>query len=320
MSRAESPSIHAAELHKISDDEARHLVDRLLGASDVWPSLLVAFRLGDESQADWKAEVGHRLQTAGELDAQEALARIIVARARAAAIRDVDLVRNADDQSHRILNQVLAEAMVAHYLRGTAWAVTEWRPGSSDDDGDVDLRCRTRSSRVVNVQVKASDSPVVESAERVLGGIEKAASQLRPHGDACNVIVMCAQRHAPLSQDCGAIGHRLIGSTSQFGSAVLLARADRGSFDEPEWRHVSAVVLLDYLRGFDEFKYPCTVLLNPWATVRMDESDFPRARVLTLDEREVFHWVRGAPSVFPPVPDGTFLSERGWFERPEATP
>jgi hypothetical protein len=314
MNSRESPSIHASDLHTISDDEARALVDELLGTGDTWPSLLVSFRLTDSSQDDWKAEVGHWLHTSGLVGAQEALVTLIHDRARNAKIIEADRVRHADDQSHRILNQVLAEAMVAHYLRGNGWSVCRWEPGKSQKAGDVDLSWRGRGVDAVNIQVKASDSPLVASDARVRDALEKAARQLREFGSARNIIVMCAQRGAPLSQDCEQIGHDLIGSTSQYCGAVLLARSQRGAFDSDAWRHVSAVVLLDYLRGVNEFKYPCTVFLNPWATTRLDESEFPRARVLTLTADGVFRWLRGAPTAAPTIPDGTVLTERGWFE------
>jgi hypothetical protein len=45
--------------------------------------------------------------------------------------------------------------------------------------------------------------------------------------------------------------------------------SSRSAWEVPdtEWSHTAGVVLLDYLRGLTEFRYPCTVLLNPVAEV-----------------------------------------------------
>jgi len=144
----------------------------------------------------------------------------------------------------------------------------------------------------------------------VLSQITKAARQLPASSKDANFIVVSANRTWPLSGDPQCVVGDLIGSTLQIGSVVTLPHARRGKFWTPEWKHIAAVVLLDYLRGLTEFKYPCTVLLNPVAEVQASAEWFPRARVCVL-EGSHFRWVRGEPGDAHTLPSGTILVEDG---------
>ncbi|MGA3124009.1 MAG: hypothetical protein ABSF69_24895 [Polyangiaceae bacterium] len=84
-----SPSIEVGDLHEISDEEACVLVDRRLGAPSTWPEGLIPWRLGRDSQSDWKAEVGHWLHTA-------------------------EKQRQANEKAHQAMTSELAPAMATH--------------------------------------------------------------------------------------------------------------------------------------------------------------------------------------------------------------
>jgi len=51
-------------LHRLSREEALLFVDDALGTSDAWPSPLIAYRLHDAFQAEWKCELGQWLAAA----------------------------------------------------------------------------------------------------------------------------------------------------------------------------------------------------------------------------------------------------------------
>jgi hypothetical protein len=98
---------------------------------------------------------------------------------------------------------------------------------------------------------------------------------------------------------------------------VVLSRKDLGAFlagaSMSDWRHVGAVVFLDYLRGVDHLLYTCTVLLNPGAeeSVRCERAWFTRARVLWFDG-ERFYWQGGMPAPSVGVRDGTAIVDPWW--------
>jgi hypothetical protein len=119
------------------------------------------------------------------------------------------------------------------------------------------------------------------------------------------LVVLSANRTWPLSRNAESIVGRLYGNTVQRGSVVSLPKEQRGAFWTAEWRHVSGVVLLDYVRSGDA-AYSCTVLLNPNAAVPASAATFPHAAVCCLDG-SVFRWVGGEPGRTHTLPDGTRL-------------
>jgi hypothetical protein len=202
--------------------------------------------------------------------------------------------------------------MVVHYLTGTGWRFCRWEP-ITGGDVDVDVELVTSDGRTAYLQVKAPDQPgrVVgdrrkegEYDERVVKAVAKAASQLPENGTEAKLIVVCANRTQPLSLHPGCLVTELIGSTLQLPSGTVLPRSRLGKFFCSEWKHVSGVVMLDYLRGETRFEYPCTILLNPNADVQAKADWFPRGRVCKLDG-SMFRWVRGEPGRYHTLPDAT---------------
>jgi hypothetical protein len=121
------------------------------------------------------------------------------------------------------------------------------------------------------------------------------------------IIVVHAHRHGSLALD-PRIETNLVGSTVQYECGrVALPRNCRGAFFSPDWSHCGAVVLLDNLRGVEEFLYTCTVFINPNASAaaRCNREWFRGARVNYLDD-DTFHWQGGAPNLST-IPDGTAL-------------
>jgi hypothetical protein len=89
--------------------------------------------------------------------------------------------------------------------------------------------------------------------------------------------------------------------------AVTLPRANLSKFWAPEWKHVSGVVLLYFVRPFGgEPRYSCVVLLNPVADMQASQAWFPHAHVCLLDG-STFRWVRGEPEGPRWLPDGTVI-------------
>ena len=168
------------------------------------------------------------------------------------------------------------------------------------------------------MQVKASGSPgpvvhhvVPSNDERIIIGIEKAVRQLPRDRDQVGLIALTALTGAYLSIDCGPVVVHCVGATSSRWGRLSLLPSNVGKFFRPGWEHVSAVLMLDYMRGLDArgdhaFRYACTVLVNPKARVPVSPDWFPHARVLVLDSG-TFRWIRGAPSDRISLPDGTPL-------------
>lgn len=92
--------------------------------------------------------------------------------------------------------------------------------------------------------------------------------------------------------------------TAQGEAAV----ANRGRFDNDDWKHVSGVAILDYVRGAVELRYYCTVLANPAARVPLDPGWFPAAKVAVCSERS-WGWVGGEPGDTHTLADGTHTEE-----------
>jgi hypothetical protein len=316
MTDVPSPSVHAYELHAVTDDEARAFVDGVFGPSEEWRSPLIRYRLTSDFQADWKTEVGHWLKSAERQGFLKKVLERVLKRAKSPPSGATTPNKEANDPHHLVLAQELAPAMAVHYLTGTGWSFEAWEPVTGGAV-DVDFSLQAPDGMSVMLQVKAPDRPgeVVghrlvdgENDEYVLRALSKAASQLPTSGDSANLIVVSANRTWSLSGQPQCVVTDLIGSTLQVGNAVTLPRSRRGKFWTPDWKHVSGVVLLDYLRGVDEFKYPCTVLLNPAADVKALAEWFPRSRVCIL-EGSTFRWVRGEPGDADTLPDGTVLVE-----------
>jgi hypothetical protein len=289
------------------------LVDQHLGRAPEWPSRLVQYRFTSEWQADWKAELGHWLHTAERLGFLDVLVKRVLGRARR---RSRSQAIDPNDQRHLDLLSEVAAATTVHYLTGTGWAFRRWEP-VVEGDGDVDIELIGPSGAIVNVQVKAPDQPGRRSMGHVVDGeyddrintaLRKAQLQLSPFREAANVIVMCARRDAPLSQNAENVVRFLYGRTTVSDHAVTLYPQRRGWFFTCWWQHVGGVLLLDYVRGIDTFLYACTVLVNPWATVPVSASWFPFARACVLDE-DVFRWVNGEPGRHgaTTLPDETFF-------------
>ena len=319
---APSPSAHTEELHDISDDEACALVDTHLGAPETWDPELVKWRLDHDSQRDWKAEVGHWLSTAkmhGFLDP-------LVDRARKRGNRVHKKYagqRHPNEKSHLDLAAELAPAMVVHYFTHTGWGFGAWEPKTAL--GDVDVQLVTPDGRPAMMQVKAPDQPGMvvggrisdgEYDQRVIEAIEHGRRQLAGATDPTMVVVNAHRRFSAAARPDFAVTH-LIGPTYGVDGLIVLSRKQLGVFLAPasvaEWRHIGAVVFLDYLRGADQFLYTCTVLLNPEADerVRCDRRWFPRARILWFDG-DRFHWQGGEPARTVGVHEGTPIVDPWW--------
>ncbi|MCK6536213.1 MAG: hypothetical protein L6Q84_24875 [Polyangiaceae bacterium] len=311
---APSPSVTAEDLHVVSREEALAFVDALFGSPEEWRSPLIRYRLSSDFQSDWKEEVGNWLKTAERLSFLDPLLDRLIKRTKRGT-RSVGVDPN--DRRHSELISELAPAMIAYYLSGTGWQFKAWEP-ITGGDVDVDLELEAPDGRQVHVQVKAPDQPGLvvnhrsvdgENDERVLAAVLKAAEQLPRPGTAVNLIAVCANRTWPLSGEPGFLVTELVGSTVQRGSVVSLPRSRVGRFYSTDWAHIAGVVVLDYLRGVDVFKYPCTVLLNPQAARPASPDWFPRGRVCQFDG-EAFRWIRGEPGDEHTLPDGTKLDER----------
>lgn len=300
-----SPSIEVADLHEISDDEACALVDRLLGAPSTWPVGLIPWRLGRESQSDWKAEVGHWLHTAEKHGFVQAL----VSRARASGERihkQLKGQRHANEKAHQAMTSELAPAMATHYFVGTGWQFGAWEPKTALRDVDVELVAP--SGVRVALQVKAPDQPDQHDNERVRKALEKGRLQLEG-AQQPSMLVVSAQRDFGLAVDPDLSLLGLVGMSYQIGSAIVYPRDELGAFSRPEWRHVGAVVFLDHVRLAGHPQYACTALINPWADprVRCEREWYPRARVHWGDG-ERLNWQAGPP-------DGP-ITERGTIVTP----
>ncbi|MDB4996616.1 MAG: hypothetical protein JWM74_4048 [Myxococcaceae bacterium] len=305
-------------LHRDSAAAARAKVDEVLGpASDYTNSPLLAFRLSDPSQVDWKEEVGHYLLTAERLGFLAKLSAVMRKQARRPT--GGTPVLHANDKRHLALRQQVAPAMAVHYFVGTGWSFVEWEP--ENKDGDVDYRLCAPTGERVAFQQKASDQPGGRSGGRIVDGehddriidaLGHGARQLPKKSEHPQMLVMSAQRLWLLAGNPQCVIVSMLGSTTGYGSNghVELLAKDLGLFHSPEWRHVGGIVLLDYVRSIDRFAYACTVLLNPWCdeAVRCDRTWFPHGRVAWLDG-DVFRWERGAPQRST-LPEGTVLRPR----------
>lgn len=311
MTDPPSPAIDVRDIHRLPDAEAMRFVDNVLGPPDAWPSPLIKYRLGAEFQADWKVELGQWLKAAREFGFLDQVLHQL--RTQAQRPSKADTI-DPNDERHLKLHQHLAVARITHYLTALGWGFDAFEPDTGSSV-DIDLSLRAPDGKLVEFQVKAPDQPgrrengrIVdgENDERIVHAVRKAAGQLRRPAVAPSIIGVCANRDWALSWDIGCLVKLLMGSTSQVGSRVFLTRANAGVFFTDEWAHVSAVLVLDFVRGAEVGKYVCVALMNPDAIFPIAEGCFPRGRVMRLKDG-TFGWVRGPPGDAHTLPDGTSL-------------
>lgn len=329
-----NPTLEASTLHSMTHEEAIAFVDKVLGPAESFPSLLLSYRLSDEFQEPWKAELGHWLKAAEVHGFLDQVLHLIEAEAKRPS---KFTYRSENDDRHLKLHQHVAVCRVVHYLAGTGWTFDAYEP---DVGGkvDIDVSLNAPDGGRVEMQVKAPDQPgelrryremdgdLVEVApsehhgpewqlitrrvegeynHRIEEAVRKAAKQLRPDSAGPGLIVVCANRAWPLAWTPYVVtGFALGGSVGSQGK-VSLPVARRGAFFTDEWKRVSGIVILDFVIGLSGGVYPCTIILNPNAAVPASAEWFPHARVLELAD-DVFRWRNGEPghSYFP---DGTVL-------------
>lgn len=306
----------AGAMAQNSAADACAFVDKVLGTSSAWPSPLMAYRLSADFQADWKCEVGRWLLFA---DAAGFLPDLLkgIDRARQAPLAPPSVAGNPDpnDDAHAILHQEIAPAEVAYYLSANGWSFVSIPAPTPEARYDVDLRMKTRTGILADIQIKASDRPgrVIghrrfdgEIDEHVKIGVCKAVGQIAGAPGPLRMVVTCPQRTWPMSRESGAIASLVIGRTiGESGGRVTLAACDRGLFAQGDGMKVHAVAVLDFFRPLDDERYGCTVFLNPWVSdgTRMSQDEFPSAAVCELrDDR--FRW-HGDPGDSHVVPNGS---------------
>lgn len=196
-----SPSARGPDLHRLPAHEALALVDRLLGPGEDWPSPLIAYRLTDDFQADWKVELGQWLRAAEEFGFVDRVLHEIAHHAKRASKKATTEI-DANDPRHLKLHQQLAAARVVHYLTATGWSFSGYE---TETGGVIDIDCAlvAPDGQVVEFQVKAPDQPgrvlghrLVDGEydDRVVGAVTKAGGQLRRAPTGPSMIAVCANR------------------------------------------------------------------------------------------------------------------------------
>lgn len=305
--------VDAEALHPIPAEAAIALVDECLGASSVWGSTLIKFRLQSESQSDWKIEVGCWLHTAKMLGYLPQILKRLD-RAKQSDIAE-EMERNPNDGLHRILHQELVPAMTAYFFISTGWEFVSWEPARGQGV-DVDLELKTPNGKLVALQIKGPDQPghVVggriidgENDGHVLKSVEKAMQQLPRPAQTCSMIVVSPLRNWPMHN--WPFAEMLYGRTLCYADrpGVELPKKNLGRFFEPNWAHVSAVTHLCLVRGMDRRHYSCVVFTNPRVdtAASFGPGDFQAGRVAYL-EGDTFSWKNGAPD-YVMFPEGTKL-------------
>lgn len=310
-------AVDAQTLHIVTDDDARARFHALLGKGPAWASAMMQYRTTSDWQDDWVIEVGNWLARADALSYLDFILRNVQPlRTRVGSNDGAE-----GDGVHRKVTQQLAQAMAVHYFVGIGWSFGAFEPKVSEPraDGipaDVDLQLHPPSSALlVDMQVKASGTLGVRDAEvdpQIRTGVTNAIAQLPVPAARPALVVISAQRGWWLSGDTHVI-ETMIGSTNGYGGGRVLLHDDaHGELEAAP--HVSGIALLDYRRSLSTFDYSCTVLMNPWATHRLDPAWFPHSRVLSCTNGE-FSWIRGRPSAstfttgtrFAPGPRGSAL-------------
>ena len=301
--KSPSPSITAQELHTIEEAEALALVDQTLGEPATWTSEMVRYRLSSEFQKDWKVEVGQWLATARQFGY---LIPLTARLGRAKTHPDQNATqRDPNCPAYKILFQELAQAMVAHYLIRLGWRFVAWELQESENGRtiDKDIVLQPPNGPAVAIQVKAPDQlgrvvngRVVdgEQNEWVRTAVRKASQQLPLNVAAPSLIAVVGNRHISLASETYVVEPITMGST--VGPEPVRLYADRLGHFAKDWHHVGGVLLLGYVRSIDDFRYACSVLINPWSPSqgRCEALWFPRARVLSLHGQQ-FLWEPSEP-------------------------
>jgi hypothetical protein len=294
-------AIDAHKLHIVSDEDARARFHALLGKGPAWSSAMMQYRTTSDWQDDWVIEVGNWLARADALGYLDVILRNVQPLRTRIGTHDGD----EGDGVHRKVTQQLAQAMAVHYFLGIGWSfgafepkVTELRASGIPADVDLQLYAPT-GVELVDMQVKASGTLGLHDSvvdPQISTGVTNAIAQLPVAAARPSLVVMCAQRW-PLSGDTHVL-ETMIGSTTGYGGGRVLLHDD--AYGElAKAPHVSGIAMLDYRRGA-ALDYGCSVLMNPWATHRIDPAWFPHSRVLSCTDH-VFTWVRGDP-------DATYFS------------
>lgn len=310
-----SPSAAAHELHRVPEEEALAFVDHHLGPASSWPSPLIAYRMASDFQADWKAELGQWLKAAEQFGFLSQVLNCIASDAKRHSKKHTAEI-DPNDEKHLKLHACVAPAQIIHYLTATGWSYSGYETKTG---GSVDIDCAlfAPDDHLVEFQVKSPDQPGRLVAhhyedgdidERVISALEKARKQLQPSPAGPRMIGICANRSWPLAWEPRCVVRHVVGSTMQIGKKVYLERHNRGFFS-PDWCHVSAILLLDLIRGELGAQYTCTVITNPWATFPVSPDWFQRARVCVL-EGDAFRWIRGKPGMGHGLVNGTQLVDQ----------
>lgn len=309
-------AIDAHKLHIVTDDDARARFHALLGKGPAWASAMMQYRTTSDWQDDWVIEVGNwlaRADTLGYLDF--ILRNVQPLRARIGTDDGAE-----GDGVHRKVTQQLAQAMAVHYFLGIGWRLGSFEPKvtelrASGIPADVDLQLYAPTGvELVDMQVKASGTLGLHDSvvdPQIRTGVTNAIAQLPVSAARPSLVVMCAQRW-PLSGDTHVL-ETMIGSTTGYGGRRVLLHDDAYG-DLAKAPHVSGIAMLDYRRSLTFFDYGCSMLMNPWATHRLDPAWFPHSRVLSCTD-DVFSWIRGDTDAtyfptgtrFAPRPRGSTL-------------
>lgn len=295
--RAPKVAIDAHLLHVISDEDARARFRALLGKGPAWASGMMRYRTTSDWQDDWVIEVGNWLARADSLGYLDFILRNVQPLRTRIGTHD----GAEGDGVHKKVTQQLAQAMAVHYFVGIGWGfggfepkVTELRASGIPADVDLQLHPPT-NTLLVDMQVKASGTlglPDAQVDPQIRTGATNAIAQLPVPPARPALVVMSAQRGWWLSGDTYAL-ETMIGSPSGYGGGRVLLHDD--AYGElAAAPHVSGIAMLDYRRS-STFDYSCTVLMNPWATHRLDPAWFPHSRVLSCMSG-VFSWIRGEPN------------------------
>ena len=320
MDRSIPNTIPASQLHEVTTAETLALVDALLDKPGDQKSALLRYRFEAEFQQDWKAEIGHVFHTAERFGFDAPLWDRLYSRLHGGGDEPVDIDPN--DTRHQMLLADLAPGIVAHCLLGTGWTFDAWEPKRPPEHGrklDVDLGLIAPDGTPVDVQVKAPDLPGRRAGRRrvdgecdeaVIAAMNKGATQLPRDGSQAKMLVVCAQRDWPLTWTPGAVVSHVIGGATQYpqepGRGFELLREKWGVFHSA-WRHVSAVMLLDLVRGETSVVYGAVVLINPWGLVPANPDWFASGRVCTVVDG-VVHWRGGAPK-YGGLPEAILVSQ-----------
>jgi hypothetical protein len=267
-------SIDARTFRRYAVGDALQAVDDILGPPEVWAPSLIEFRLGSDSQADWKLEVGCWLLAAQEYGFLGRLQNRL-GRARGEAVAPE--VTGPNDSAHRILAQELAGAMATYYFTSFGWKFVSWEPPTVG--GDVDVRLLSPTGVTADVQVKSGG----ENDLWLLRSVDKGMKQLSSSSGPIRIVVISPQR--TFTADADVLAIHLLGKPRSVGESWWgVVRDNTAGFAIQPGTAVSAVADRSLLRGISETLYRCTVVCNPWVAPSglLTPDEFPNARVLSL--------------------------------------